>query len=475
MATNKTYPMNAGNRFDYYAPLAPIGSPRPSIVAKASVFTLLANGRVKDPYKTITKHYPKTNKAPFGTEGSLGSQKQVVSRQEATLAALECGYGKRGTWSSTLALDIEASRRLARYLLLRMETAAACIARNGNHELSPRGFAKKLEKSETAAVSFIIGSIGTFLSASRWLKAGGQTMSAFLHHDVFTHATASLSAAVSAPSVGTKRPDFLVASKDGKWHVFEAKGGRAGERWPRLAEGLQQLDVVTSVCWTHGTPQRPESRVCVHTAFDLDKPLTVTAVDPPSGGDVPGHTERISLIEEVCRLLVALETIDYFNVLLEHLPQRQAGSSEGWTYGSTPRFGGLTVAVPSSLLDMEDQFRRRLSLYLLMREEFENSTSHTQASVPVVAARAVQRYTENSNRFAGQDSRQWEPSAFAQLNEVGLEYDLFQGCADALGLRQLANQLPPVVEPPGMVRSASLSDGLLTTGGMFIAKGTVGQ
>ena len=247
MATSKVYPAGYGNRFDYYAPATLAGGSPPSIGAKASVFTHLPNGRVKDPFKTIKTKYPKTNNAPFGTKGSLGPVKQVVRRHEAICAALECGYGKRGTWSSSLAFDKEASRRLARYLILRMETAAACITTDYKHELSPRSFAKGLEKSETAAVSFIVGSIGTYLAASRWLKAGGQSMSAFLHCDVFTHATATLPAAVSASAAGAKRPDFLVATKDGKWHVFESKGGRASERWPRLDEGLGQLDAVTSV------------------------------------------------------------------------------------------------------------------------------------------------------------------------------------------------------------------------------------
>jgi hypothetical protein len=120
----------------------------------------------------------------------------------------------------------------------------------GGATIKPKPFFEFIETTEKAALSFIIGCIGTYLAARRWMKAGGVYMTKFLHSGIYTHsATVLPSALVKLSKIkhDGKIPDFLVQDSSRGWHAFESKGGTASNRWKQIIAGLKQLENVSGI------------------------------------------------------------------------------------------------------------------------------------------------------------------------------------------------------------------------------------
>lgn len=353
-----------GNEFEFYGP----PKTRTPAVEKALLFTARSGGGIENPAKTIKANFPAIQLSPFGARKRL-APRQAVGRLQAVRAAIECGYGKRGEWASSLALNRVACRQLSRYMLARLELAAACVQRDANQAYYPREFSKVLEKSETGMLAFTLGSMGTYLAARQWLKAGGVSLSTFLHYDIWSKARVP----PGAGSVKGKQPDFLVADSAGNWHVFESKGGRGQNRWARLAEGLQQLSTVTQVGWAHGPLVAPQSKSCVHTSVDPGEPLRVMLVDPVETAEPDQGATSYSVIESMSKLMVALDTIDLFDAMTGRESGAAVAAESEWTTGVSSAFGGLQLRLPSLLLRHAAEARRYVNLLLWARERMESS------------------------------------------------------------------------------------------------------
>jgi len=324
------------------------------------------------PWNYIKENFKATGVVPFGSMGSLGGKYVVISDIHIVRAALECGYGRRSKWTSALALKPHEAKGLASYLLLRLQMVAACIESDGNQAKIPRSFYRRVESSEKVALSFILSGIGTYLAARKWLNSGGYSVKSFLHAGIYTKAVNGAGPPVALSAALTKSPDYLVESGNGEWHVFESKGGRAGARWARIAEGLVQLSNFPKISWNGKSPEFATTCVCVHTSVDSDCTLKVVAVDPPGESDSAGARRPIALFEGVCKLLLLLETVEQYYALADGDTAEVELAQENWRFASSARFGGLVVGIPNRYLNRESDVRWRLAVYLAVIETIED-------------------------------------------------------------------------------------------------------
>ena len=463
MATTKTTtPAPSGNRFEYYAPPAAVaGSMAPT---KTFVFTKLGSGAIEAPATKVKKRYPKATTAPFGTMGPLDEHREI-SDADWVSAAIECGYGKEGQWSPQLALGKAQRLQLKRYLLLRHEMATTCMELDSNNARSLRKFAGKLEKSELGALSFIAGTFGTYLAAKYWLEAAGENVSAFLHYDIYTKATATLVKVSSATSAGGY-PDFLVESDKGGWHVFESKGGRREDRWQRLAEGLNQLNGVSSVGWDGQPLKAPVSKVCVHTIFEADCPIHITVVDPPDGTAQSDGDEPLRLIKSVCRGLVALEAIDTFHVLVGSQELSPDARLPDWSVGRTERFGGWTVGIRTAMLQGERRLRNRVEAHLLLREILAETLAQSGAvSAHHIADEFARRVTP---RIRSGEGNFWVEKSREAIQLVKVDDDVLVQYARVIGLDEVVGDNYSPRRAPPAIQLGRPGSWALTPGGLLL-------
>lgn len=462
-------PVPHGNRFEYYAPTPPSpGAAASPPKSKASIFVAKTkHGLIAKPASVIKSHYPKTTTVPFGSAGALSGD-VVVSDLELAQAAIECGYGKRGLWSSALAMSKSQRRALQHHLIMRHEFVGSCLGVNAYKARTTRNFVAQLEKSELAAMSFIVGQYGAFLAAKRWLAAAGEKMAGFLHYDIYSKACVDTVATASTES----RPDFLVPTKTASWHMFESKGGRYGERWASLAKGLQQLDTVDKVGWAGTTPVAPTSRVCVHTTFEPDEPIRVTAVDPPRDGqDSDGPAPELRLVKSVCRGLVALDTIDQFRALAGRPQKAPDDTFNGWLVGQTERLGGVKFHIPQLLLSVGGRLRVAIATWLEARDiATEQSLQGGQVSPQAVAEVMRLRRLLRANSLEQSAPEVRLVSAMYELvASAGDGQEFLPGLARQLGLDQLSTVLEDVVAMAERLQHEYADAWLATSGGMLLA------
>ena len=296
------------------------------------------------------------------------------------------GYGRQLTLSSlTVLKGTPATKALRRYLGHRLEMLAACLD-YGGVIVTPKPFYKFVETTEKAALSFVIGCIGTHIAAKLWMMGGGVRMSKFLHSGIYSKSTTVLpSALVKLTKINPKGkiPDFLVQDSSRGWHAFESKGGVANKRWIQIVMGLKQLANVTtiSLASAKGPAPKPKTTVCVHTVLADSLPLSITLVDPPgvsneraAGAGLPELS--ITLVPGVAELLLALEAIEWFHGLedgaINIKPRHQ--DAQLWVFKGSSAFRGLILGLPRALLDREDSLRWKLALYLAVQEALELSS-----------------------------------------------------------------------------------------------------
>ncbi|WP_156328121.1 hypothetical protein [Massilia sp. WF1] len=286
----------AGNSFTYFLP-------KSSSSQTVHVKTAGKNGvlEYRKPHSFIKANFNKVNKLKIHVTGSLPPQR-ILRGVDIICAALEGGYGRHNLWTSGLAMKPAEASDLARYLLSRLALVTSCLLRNANHALTIKPVYAHVETSEKAALSFIIGGIGSYIAAQNWLRTGGDRLDLFLHAGIYTKAVNGIGPLVNYSSTSKKSPDYLVYSEKKDWHVFESKGGSIDDRWLRIVQGLAQLANLPPIFWVGDSPKDVKTAVCVHTSVDANKALQITIVDPPSKNDEEKESASIGLIENVCKL-----------------------------------------------------------------------------------------------------------------------------------------------------------------------------
>lgn len=472
-----------GNVFEYYVPKTPKAHASTATGTATKVKpapttpTTSTAGKTKHPKpgKFIKDNFERTDKANFGTSGPLGGTSYVIQDIEVIRAALECGYGRRSNWTAALALNPHEATDLARYLLLRLQMVTSCLHFDGNQAKLPRSFYSRVEASEKVALSFIVGSIGTYLAARRWLRAGGDSVEVFLHVGIYTKAINGAAPLVTFPSTSGKAPDYLVASRNGDWHIFESKGGKANGRWARIVEGLVQLANLPPVGWAGKSASQATTCVCVHTSVDPNRTLHVTAVDPPGDGMAGPDRQSLMVLEGVCKLLLLLETLEQYRALVDNIAPRgdQGVASADWTIGTSSQFGGLIVGVPTRYLRREFAVRRRLAVFLAIgevvgRPAFDKAKEDKGAVLIDLVERELSTHVPADKPWVIHP-RLLRRIVNRIVSHLGKE-DFLSCCSDQLELNRLALQLMPVDKENVFLRLTQNLPYLVTSGGMLLQR-----
>ena len=429
-------------------------------------------GAYLNPNDFIETNFVKTSNANFGTKAKLGGAHHVIRQVDVIGAALEGGYGRRSNWTSALVLNKAEALDLARYLMQRLQMVVVCLTRNKNNARQLRSFYSRVEASEKTALSFILGGIGAYLAAQRWLAGGGDSVRSFLHVGIFTKGIAGASAAVTFSTASTKYPDYLVEGASGGWHVFESKGGGSSSRWARLCQGLAQLDHVPNIGWAGKAAKSALTCVCVHTSVDPGKVLRVTAVDPPPDDEIADARHPFVLIEGVCRLLQMLEALEQYRVLADTPPLEGLPVLVGsWQLATTSSFGQMQVGIPVRYLQHEDEVRQRLAVFFAIRDVLENRSGADNATDDFVEA--VTAWVEKATP-ADMSLQDWSFQLGEVLGELAPQVqaeDFLFRCSKALMLEQRAAELMPL--PSRDIDRLLLylvqpGEYVITSGGMFI-------
>ncbi|MBB1527358.1 MULTISPECIES: hypothetical protein [Pectobacterium] len=429
-----------GNIFEFYVPKIHGSKPRPKQVTDKKDPTKKVYDKSK-PANFLKNSFEKTTNVPFGS----GSKKNLSARYPALLlpqivhAALECGYGRTGMWSSHLLLTHKESLELASYLLKRLLMVASCIKVDKNDAYFTQEFYSKIEPSEKVAISFIAGGIGSFIAAYHWLAAAGEKINVMLHTSIYTK---GLSPSVKTNPLTTKKsPDYLIESDSGEWHIFESKGGTDAGRHKRIQEGLLQLGAITQLAWASPTLTRKQvqTNVCTHTCIDAGSRLKVLAYDPPGENTEEGQT--IILDEAVCKLLKIVESLDQFHVL-----GTEVSTEDGWEWKTVPQINNLRVALPSQYFDLEEKLRTRLGLYFLATESVEKYKKIAQWPIELTILTIVGKITaykfEDKNHAIAEEFRRF----VLELNEVEEPTIFITYCRQHLNLDETFSEFIAVLE-----------------------------
>ncbi|MYM23265.1 hypothetical protein GTP46_11470 [Duganella sp. FT135W] len=351
-----------GNPFTYFVPAT----------AKSATFKKRRkNGGYKAPQDFLDKNFTKTVKAPFTKARSRRTLDGhcVIFPAEVRIAAIQCGYGPEDFWTPRLAMSAGEGAALKRFLISRLEMVVSCVEDNGKKDWKVSKFYEHLEPSDKQVCSFIFGGIGTFLVAQKWLHVGGDKLKFVLHKSLYTKAL--------VPSIGAKSPDYLVNGKATGWHVFESKGGAKNDRPTRILQGLEQLSQELEIGWTLTSLKPTKSAVCVHTSVDANEVLEVLAVDPPAkrhGAKIKA-VKSLLLLEEVCKLLLILDTIDLFCGLTRtSTPMDEMDGA--WSFKNSDFLGGVEVGIPNVYLKYEALVRVRVAVYLAADEAHREARTY---------------------------------------------------------------------------------------------------
>ncbi|MEP9342296.1 hypothetical protein ABKT96_21475 [Enterobacter kobei] len=176
-----------GNIFEYYVPKIRGAKPRPKQIINKKDPTKKIYDKSK-PASFLKNSFTKTTRIPFGSgaKKNLSAHYPALPLPQIVHAALECGYGRTGMWSSHLLLNHNESLELASYLLKRLLMVASCIKVGKNDAYFTQEFYSKIEPSEKVAISFIAGGIGSFIAAYHWLAAAGEKINVMLHTSIYT-------------------------------------------------------------------------------------------------------------------------------------------------------------------------------------------------------------------------------------------------------------------------------------------------
>lgn len=469
MAMAKTHPMS-GNGFKYYIPRGMGDGSAPSKTTPTPVSSTSGKPKYVKPAKFIKNNFVVTNTVPFGSKGALDTH-FVIRDIDIVRASLECGYGRRSEWTSALALSPREATELSKYLLMRLQMVIACIDVDANQAKMPRSFYTRVEASEKVALSFILGGIGAYLAAQNWLRAGDDSVGAFLHAGIYTKGIKHASPLVHFTTTSGKSPDYLVESRKGHWHVFESKGGNTAGRWGRIVEGLVQLADMPKIAWAGKTPKAATTCVCVHTSVDADRVLHVTAVDPPGDDNVAEDGQSLVLIEGVCKLLLFLETMEQFRALSDDVIADLEPRWDGWKLATSSLFGGLIIGIPRRFEWRERQVRIRLAVYLAVSEVIGTPTfkelkgNVRESLVQLVSERLSLRANGEGILSINQ---LWLGRMLSRISEAYGRENFLLNCAKHLGIDKISRQLTPSTNEAVFIRLIQDSPYLLTSGGMYL-------
>lgn len=458
-----------GNIFEYYVPKTRGAKPRPKQITDKKDPTKKVYDKSK-PANFLKNSFKKTKNVPFGN----GSKKNLSTRYSALLlpqivhAALECGYGRTGMWSSHLLLNHKESLELASYLLKRLLMVASCIKVDKNDAYFTQEFYSKIEPSEKVAISFIAGGIGSFIAAYHWLATAGEKINVMLHTSIYTK---GLSPSVKTNPLTTKKsPDYLIESNSGEWHIFESKGGTDSGRNKRIQEGLLQLGAITQLAWASPTLtlKQVQTNVCTHTCIDSGSLVKILAYDPPGENTEEGKT--IILDEAVCKLLKIVESLDQFRVL-----GTEVSPEDGWEWKTVPQIKNLRVALPSQYFDLEEELRTRLGLYFIATESVNKYKKREQHPVNITINSIVKKiasyeFKDNSKTIAEKFSH-----FVLELNKVEEPAVFITSCRQHLNLDEIFGEFITALEkliiqpnfsslPNNEIKSSTV----LTSSGMLI-------
>jgi len=458
-----------GNIFEFYVPKIYGTKPRPKKITDKKDPTKKVYDKSK-PALFLKNSFTKTTNIPFGSS----SKKNLSVRYPALLlpqivhAALECGYGRKGMWSSHLLLNHKESLELSSYLLKRLLMVASCIKVDKNYAYFTQEFYSKIEPSEKVAISFIVGGIGSFISAYHWLAAAGEKINVMLHTSIYTKGLYPF--VITNPLNTKKSPDYLIESDSGEWHVFESKGGTDGGRNKRIQEGLLQLGEITHLAW--GSPaftlKKVQTNVCTHTCIDAGSPLKVLAYDPP--GENTEEVKAIILDEAVCKLLKIVESLDQFHVLGTEL-----STEDGWGWKMVPQIKNLRVALPSQYFELEEELRTSLGLYFLAIESVDKYKNRVQWPADLTIHNIVKKIT--AYKFEDKKHVMAEKffSFISGLNETEESTTFITSCHQYLNFDEILNEFIAVLQ--ALIIQANLSPSphneikktdVLTSSGMLI-------
>lgn len=431
-----------GNIFEFYIPKIPNSNPRPKTIINKNDPTKWTYDKSK-PADFLNKSFMKTTSVNFGSspKKTFSARYPALSLPQIIHAALECGYGRIGMWSSHLLLDHKESCELASYLLKRLLMVASCIKIDKDDAYFTQEFYSKIEPSEKVAISFIAGGIGSFIAAHHWFDAVGEKINVMLHSSIYIK---GLSPSINTNTLTSqKSPDYLIESSSGEWHVFESKGGTDAGRYKRILEGLLQLDTITHLAWASPTasssPKPVTTSVCTHTCINAGTKLKVLAYDPPSEHAEEGQT--IVLDEAVCKLLKIIESLDQFHVI-----DSAVVDEDGLQWKSVPQIKDLKVALPSQYFDLEARLRTKLGLYFLTIESIDTyknkNTWSAKSNINLIERKTA------SHRFKNIENNITKEFIIFinQLSETEEPKDFISLCRQHFNLDEMLDEFKAVLE-----------------------------
>lgn len=377
----------SGNTFEFYVPKGvakhATAQVSPSLsLKKATLPTPKSAPAGAPPRLTSKKHIQKEYRA-LGAGDALftalgATNKHLITKMNLVGAALECGYGRRRTWTAPLVLNPAEGASLAAHLLRRVELVLNCLERATNDAQVIKTFYERIESTEKGDISFVLGGLCTFLASRLWLRATKDPLQAFLHVGLCANALSTPLPYLQVANSGTRSlPDYVAVSASAKLHLYESKGGELEAKWGRLMEGLDQLFTTPSLGWGVPLPSAVESLNCVHVTVDAGRELEVTVIDPPQESsarteDVPREPSTF-LLRGVARLLQVLEAVDNYRALTgEAVPVEVSETPANYLMKPTSVFGGFEAGIPIAFIKYETHVRLRLAVFLSIREVLDD-------------------------------------------------------------------------------------------------------
>lgn len=294
----------------------------------------------------------------------------------ATPGALECGYSQCIDWKADGILDEGIYKRIGFYTRNRLRLAGSCVEISDGKAFKMRKFYQCIESSEKSTLSFILGGFFCYQSANYWLKSRHEQIKHFIHAGLIKKASLQF----YPDEDKRKTPDYLIETQEGKWHVFESKGGEHTSRWQRIEEAVAQLDSVTQIVRKSGTPEKIITFVCTHTSIDADKDITIDVVDP-----VPERAQPLIINPDICVLLSKITLISLFDTLFTIKTSRiqKLTGMDDWVFVYAPEYDNINFGISGMCLGFKRKLKLRLGIYLLIKEVVDLNLAKDKIGVSI--------------------------------------------------------------------------------------------
>ncbi len=290
--------------------------------------------------------------------------------------AIDTGYGRPRAQSKFLQLKTPERRALRRYQQRRLSLVMQLFQVNSASELVPRDFVAKLDSSEKADASFILGGLACRIALEQWFQQRKEKVQRFWHlavYEKYAHPWIS-----STADPGNSRPDYLVQDTNALWFPAEAKGSFDHINWERIQTGLRQAARVKSVTFTDPstlatTTQNISDFACVmaHTAETGE--LEASLVDPAPDEGAQTILEIATDFADADAFFGAIQQYRLLGFGRKRLlpPElKDLLEFEERDLGPDPLSGGrFIIAIPMLLLEFEKQ----LQAFLVVAEHFSTA------------------------------------------------------------------------------------------------------